>query len=99
MTDTVKKYVKIKEQIKKLEDQKEELETSIMDEIDSSGGHPIVGPFGSIQLMSRTTYEYSDNVKAMEERVKDIKRKEEATGQAFIKTSSRYLRLVKDKFI
>lgn len=89
-----KRYREVKDQIAKLEDQKEELELAVMEEMDQDGAKEKNTPFGSFFVMGRTTYTYSSKIIELQENLKKAKKIEENDGSAVIKSSTQHIRLV-----
>lgn len=97
-TTVYEQYAKLKQQIAELEEQRRELEIQVLDTIDEeNSGKPVETIFGTFWPMGRTTYEYSSEVAALNEKVKAQKKKEEQLGIASVKSSSRYIRLTTKK--
>src|SRR3990167_1681573 len=95
MTDKVKQYITVYNQIKQLELQKEQLALEVVEEMDDSGQKSVETEQGFLTLSERTTWEYSGNIKSMEDHIKDLKKKEELANIATIKSVSRFIRFVK----
>ena len=96
-TELYEKYINIRTQIEELEQQKHDIEIAVLDDIDTEhGGKPVSTPFGTFWPMGRTTWEYSPAVTALQEKVKAEKKKEEQSGIASIKSSTRFIRLTKN---
>lgn len=93
----IEEYVKIEQQIAELEVRKDELKEALMDSIDENGGEALVTEFGSFRLGQRKTYTYSPAVNELEANLKQVKKDEEASGLAEVKSWSRYLRFDKAK--
>lgn len=90
-------YVEISKQLKTLEERRKEIQYRMFDYLDEQNSNEL--PFGNgvFYRKSRTTYEYSDNVRQIEQRVKEIKKQEEASGVATVKSVSQYMTFTESK--
>lgn len=95
ITAKVKELKELKDFIESLEKQEEALTTEIMEMLDDDNISNMNTPYGHVWIMGRTTYEYSPAVKELNEKLYALKKKEEATGVAVIKTAGRHIRLTK----
>lgn len=82
MDNLYQKYALIEDQIKELTAQKEELRTSILNEMVSAGEEKLVTPVGSFSVTKLKTWEYPESVIELGEEYKAAKASAESTGEA-----------------
>lgn len=82
MKNVYEEYAFIESKIKDLENQKDKLRISILDDMISNEEKKIDTPFGSFSVTYRKSWTYSDKVIEAEEKFKALKAKEESTGEA-----------------
>ena len=80
--ELLERYAVIKEQIKLLEAQVDELQPQIMESIINEGADGVATDFGTFTVGHRRTYTYPENVAGEEARVKEMKKEAEALGTA-----------------
>lgn len=89
---TLEKYLEVYKQIKTLEEKKDEIADTLMDELDDVGVMSQPTPDGGLlSIHSRTTFEYSQNIQKMTAEVSKQKKLEELNGDATIKSITRHL--------
>lgn len=91
------KYIKIKDKMDELTKQKDECTQEMIDYMDEMHQNVITTPIGVFTRTGRRSYEYSDNVKQMQARVLQIKKDEERTGIAQLKSDGEWVRFDKIK--
>lgn len=81
MKELFEEYAQIKLQLAELEERRRELETQVLDELDSTGGRyeMSVGTFSSY---GRKVWKYSANVDRLKTHLSETKKLEEQTGTA-----------------
>lgn len=92
--DKFEEYFNLKQQIANLEEKKEALAVELMDEMDDSSTKEATLPFGIFIIRERRTWDYSESVKQMDKRIKELKKKEERDGMAFLKNVSRHIAMI-----
>jgi hypothetical protein len=83
----INRYREIKQQIKFLEDELDELKPNIVSIIESEGGE-IKNREYNARIQKRITFNYSNEIKELEKRLKELKKDEENNGIALIKNVS-----------
>ena len=90
MKNVYKELAKIQAQRKTLEAQEAELKLAIIEDMETRGETSAVTTYGKATISYRTTYEYTEAVQKLNERLKLAKVKEEQKGLATPK-QSKYL--------
>jgi aspartate/tyrosine/aromatic aminotransferase len=81
-TALFKKYQELDEEYKKLEERRKEVREAIVEELQKEGISTLDSDHGKFTIATRTSYSYSDKVKALEEKVKIAKVREQQKGIA-----------------
>ena len=97
LPEQFKKYTELTQKISELEEAKDNLKHEMIDAFDDYNTNELFSEYGSFFRRSRTTYEYTDNMKEMVKRVNQLKKQEEQTGTAVIKSSIQYVVFVPPK--
>lgn len=84
-------YSALDRELKKLEEEKETLRSQIISDLQSQSVDKVETDYGTFTVAHRVSYTYTDKVKALEEKVKLAKVKEEQKGLAEAK-ETQYLR-------
>lgn len=86
----IEKYLALTAKIQGLEDEREAMKLQVLEEIDQNAGRPI--QFGKfvIKRGSRTTWKYSENIKSLATKIKELKKEEEIEGIATQETVSQF---------
>ncbi len=92
-----KAYVKLNDQIKALDEQKEEMRATIISTLAKEGIEKAETDFGTFTRAKKTSHAYTDAVKTLEEKVKMAKTKEQQQGKTII-TVSEYLVFTAPRF-
>lgn len=87
-------YKKTKDLLESLTSRKVELELQIIDLLDDDGVKTKDTEFGKFSVMGRDTYTYSENIAEKAEELKKLKKVEELTGVATLKSSSQHVRFI-----
>lgn len=82
MKPQLKEYAKLQAQIKELEGKRDTIKLEIIDGFHKEGIDKVESDYGRFTIANRTSYTYSEKVKALETKVKLQKIKEEETGVA-----------------
>ena len=82
--EKLKLYMKLKIQIKGLEEEAKELVPEIIDSMQSDDLDKINSPMGSLSLSIRKMYKFSDKVVDAEKNIKKLKSEEIAEGTASV---------------
>lgn len=77
-----REYAEVKGQIKLLSEKAKELEEKVSEEMRSNEAEKVESDFGKFFFVTRKKWTYSENVKLAEDNVKDLKKKEESSGEA-----------------
>lgn len=80
-------YADITAQIKNLEERKEKLAEALLSYMSTEGIEKVQDEMGTFSLVRTKRYEYSADMKALEEYVKECKEDEKTTGAATAKES------------
>ena len=91
-----KEYSALKQKISSLLEQETLLKEAIMQDLNKNKLEKVEGIYGKFTMSSRKSYEYSDKVKAMEEKVKLAKYKEVEQEVATVK-ETKYLTFTSNK--
>jgi len=75
-------FVKITSELKALEEKREALRESIVQEMDSEKLTKVESDYGVFSIAQRVSYEYTDAVAKLKEKVKLAEIKEQKTGKA-----------------
>jgi len=75
-------YAKITAEMKALEEKRDALKESILGEMSKEGMTKAETDFGVFSIASRTSYEYTDAITKLKEKVKLAELKEQKTGKA-----------------
>ena len=86
---TIKEYESLKLQIAELEKKADALKPAILSELEL--GTKIESDYGTLTVQSRSKWEFSDMVKSMEDRLKEQKKTEMASGEAVELPGAPYL--------
>lgn len=86
-----KEYYEISQQMKKLDERRQELSSLMFEYFDDENTKFIPTPLGNFALRERTTYQYSENIKNLEVELKIAKKHEEHTGDAVISKATRFV--------
>lgn len=89
-----KEYKKTKELLEALTEKKVALELQIIDLLDDDGVKTRETEYGRFSIMGRDTYTYSEKVGEKAEELKKMKKVEELTGVAVLKSSSQHVRFI-----
>lgn len=92
-----KQYVRVKEKLAELEEEKVALEIEIMNELDADGVSSRPTDYGQFAIMGRDTYSYSPAIETLKDELARAKKVEELTHVAILKSSSRHVRLILPK--
>lgn len=92
----LERYADIKEQKKALETEEKLLSQEIMNQMEKEDVDKYDAGFGKFTIVAKTSYEYTESVKKLEEKVKLAKHKEEEQGKAK-KVESTYLKFTATK--
>ncbi len=84
-------YSAIKIAMKELAEKEEVVKKALLSELVEAGGTPVSNDYGKFVVAHRTTYEYSDKVNTLNEKIKILKHKEEEKNIAIIKSNNPYL--------
>lgn len=87
----IEEYVKVYNQIKELEQIKDELSIKVLDEIDENSGKPIVNDLGVISMGQRSSWEYSKELQKEKDVIKAKEKLEQTNGAATLKGVSRHV--------
>lgn len=77
-----KNYADIKNQIKDLTAKSKEIEKSVVEEMNNQEVEEVKSDFGTFYFTTRKTWEYSEDIKILEEGMKKNKKMEEENGTA-----------------
>ena len=88
--DNLKQYAALKQQIKELESQLEELKPFIMDEIQSRGKTSFSTDYGTFAIIEKRSYEYPPKIVGMEAELKAAKKEYEGSPDAVLKNVIAY---------
>ena len=80
-------YAELEAQIRKLEAQKKELKKSIQAELETSEAKSIKTNLATFSLQERKKWTYSEDIRAREIEVKQLKKEEEEDGTATFEIS------------
>lgn len=75
-------FVKITSELKALEEKREALRESIVQEMDREKLTKVESDYGVFSIAQRVSYEYTDAIKKLKEKVKLAELKEQKTGKA-----------------
>ena len=93
------RYLDLRAQLLELEEEIEKLKPAVFDILDEEAKllHEKRIPFNGFEfeVRYRTTYEYSPEVKALEEQLKALKKQEEKNGCAVVKSQVGFVRVTK----
>ncbi len=93
------RYLDLRAKLSELEEEIEKLKPAVFDIIDEQVKllHEKRIPFNGFEfeVQYRTTYEYSPEVKALEEQLKALKKQEEKNGRATVKSQVGFVRVSK----
>ncbi len=91
-TSILDKYLALEAEFKAIEMERTAMRAAIVQEFQKEGIEKFEDPrLGSFTVAHRTTYEFSKAVKALEEKVKIAKTKEQQKGTAKVKSETSYL--------
>ena len=75
-------YIELQQQIKVLEDKKKGLSVECLEEMQKNELKQVKNDLGTFSVVERKTWKYSDVVKTQETEIKELKKKEEESGEA-----------------
>jgi hypothetical protein len=95
------RYLELKSKLAELEEELEQLKPAVFDLTDDlarENGEKFFAHNGFIfQAQHRTTYNYSASIAALEQQLREQRKREEANGTATIKSQSGFVRVSQDK--
>ncbi len=95
--EVLKAYADLMTTMKSLENKKEELQTEIINMMDADGRKDYNSKFGKFEISGRRSYEYTDAVKKLQEKVYKLKKEEEHSGKAELTKYSTFIRFTGNK--
>ncbi|MFN3386569.1 MAG: hypothetical protein ACK42Y_08290 [Candidatus Thermochlorobacter sp.] len=97
--ELLRHYLDLRAKASEIEEELEKLKPAVFDVVDeelrATGEKQVIFEDMSFQIQYRTTYEYSSEVKQLEEQLKEIKKREEKSGVAIIKSQIGFVRVSK----
>lgn len=95
----LRRYLDVRAKLSELEEELEKLKPAVFDVIDdalrASGEKQVVFEGMAFQTQYRATFEYSPDVKRLEDELKALKKEEEKSGRAAIKSQMGFVRVSK----
>ncbi len=88
METTYERYAQLTEQIAILDDERQSLKTTILNDLREKGVETLKTVLGTFSVVKRKTYQYSYIIGHLEDSLKDLKHKEELEGIAIPKEAS-----------
>jgi hypothetical protein len=95
MQNFYKEYIDTEQALKTLENKIKELRSKILAELNKKRMDKDVTPYGTFTICKRTSWDYTDKIKKMEESIKLEKINEQEKGKAKASVTE-YLKFVKD---
>ncbi len=97
--DLLRRYLDLRAKISECEEELEKLKPAVFDVVDeelrATGEKQVVFEGMSFQIQYRETFEYSPEVKQLEEQLRAMKKQEEKSGVATIKSQTGFVRVSK----